>query len=52
MCSINVGSHIFEVLRRLRQEMPEKYVLTKRQKIILGLSISFIITSVFTGITI
>lgn len=47
---LNVGRHIFEVLRRLRQETPEKYVITKRDKFLLGLSVSYIITTVFTGI--
>lgn len=51
MCVLNVGSHIFEVIKRVRQESPEKYVIPKRGKVLLGLAISFIITSIITGIT-
>jgi hypothetical protein len=51
MSGLNVGTHLFEVIKRLRQETPEKYVLSKRSRFILGLSISYIITTILTGIT-
>jgi len=51
MSVLNVGFHVFEVVKRLRQDTPEKYVIPKRGKVILGLAVSFIITSIITGIT-
>jgi hypothetical protein len=51
MCSLNVGLHLFEVVKRLRQETPEKYTISKRGRFLLGMSIAFIITSFITGIT-
>ena len=50
---LNVLKHGFEIIRRvIQQDIPEKYVLDKTQLVLLGLSISFIITSVFTGVEI
>jgi len=50
MCVLNCLNHIFNMIRRLREEVPSKYVLNTTEKFLLGISISYIITTVFTGI--
>lgn len=44
MSVLNCAGHTIEVLKRLKQEIPDKYIITDRERIILGLSVSFIIT--------
>lgn len=52
MCSFNCLNHIWNMIVRLREELPNKYQVTKREKFLLGFSISYIITTIFTGIII
>jgi len=35
---------------RLREELPSKYQVTKSERFLLGFSVSYIITTIFTGI--
>lgn len=51
MCSLNCMNHIWNMIVRLREELPSKYQVTKGERFLLGLSISYIITTIFTGIT-
>jgi hypothetical protein len=46
MCLLNIGRHIFEVIKRLRQDIPERYVISNRSRLLLGLSISYIFTEI------
>jgi len=50
MCSLNCLKHIWNMIIRLREELPSKYQVTKSERFLLGLSISYIITTIFTGI--
>lgn len=50
MCILNCLTHTFNMITKLREEVPSKYVLGKTEKFLLGVSISYIITTVFTGI--
>ena len=52
MSVFNVSLHAFEIIKRLRQDNPETYQISRFRRVILGLSISYIITSIITGITI
>ncbi len=52
MSTFNVLRHgwkIFSILRN--SEIPNKYELTKRELIFLGLSIGYLFTTIFTKIT-
>jgi ABC-type proline/glycine betaine transport system permease subunit len=51
---LNVIRHTFYILRGVKksdEEVANKYVLTKKELFLLGLSIAYILTCVFTGIT-
>jgi len=50
MCSLNCLNHIWDMIVRLREELPSKYQITKGERFLLGFSISYIITTIFTGI--
>jgi hypothetical protein len=51
MAILNAAKHLFEVVRRLFiEDQPERYTLTRVEKILLGLSIAYILTTIFTGI--
>jgi hypothetical protein len=50
MCSLNCLSHLWNMIMRLKEELPNKYQVTKGERFLLGLSISYIITTMFTGI--
>lgn len=50
MCLFNCLKHIWGMIMRLREELPSKYQLTVSERFLLGLSISYIITTLFTGI--
>jgi len=50
MCLLNCLKHIWNMTIRLREELPSKYQVTKSERFLLGFSISYIITTVFTGI--
>ena len=50
MCLLNCSKHIWSMIMRLREELPSKYQVTTSERFLLGLSISYIITTIFTGI--
>lgn len=50
MCSFNCLNHLWSMIVRLREELPSKYQITKSEKFLLGISISYLITTIFTGI--
>jgi hypothetical protein len=50
MSVLNVGKHLFNIINGLRDEIPSKYVISERERFLLGVSISYIITVIFTGI--
>ena len=47
---LNVGKHLFNIINGLRDEVPSKYVISERERFLLGVSLSYIITVIFTGI--
>ena len=51
MCVGNCAKHIWGMLNLLRQELPSKYLISKSDRFLLGFSISYIITTLITGIT-
>jgi hypothetical protein len=50
MSVLNVGKHLFNIINGLRDEIPSKYVISEKERLLLGLSISYIITVIFTGV--
>jgi len=50
MCIFNCLKHIWNVINGLREETPSKYIITPNERLILGVSIAYIITTIFTGI--
>ncbi len=52
MCTFNCLKHIWGVINGLREEIPNKYVISNRERFLLGLSLAYIISTVFTGIQI
>lgn len=50
MSVFNCLKHLWYVINGLREEIPSKYEITKKERFLLGLSLAYIITSVFTGI--
>jgi hypothetical protein len=52
MCVFNCLKHIWGVINGLREEIPNKYVISNRERFLLGLSLAYIISTVFTGIQI
>lgn len=52
MCMLNCLTHLWNVINNLREEVPKKYEITNRERFLLGISISYIITTIFTGIQI
>lgn len=50
---LNVGRHVWKIFMMLRnQDLPNKYELSKRELVLLGISVSYILTTIFTGIKI
>lgn len=49
LSTLNIGKHIFNLILELRKEQPERIKVTKKELFILGLSISYILTIIFTG---
>jgi len=48
---LNVLRHGWKIFMRLRDEdLPNKYELSKTELIFLGLSVAYIISTIFTGI--
>lgn len=52
MCTLNCIKHIWNLLSGLMEEIPNKYEISVRERFLLGISVSYIITIIFTGIQI
>jgi hypothetical protein len=54
MCIFNIGRHIWEIVRRLKSEdgYKKKYEVTTTELVLLGLSISYLLSTIFVGIKI
>jgi hypothetical protein len=52
MCVLNCFKHIWNLVNGLREEIPSKYEISNRERFLLGLSIAYITTTIFTGIQI
>ncbi len=51
MCILNLGKHVWRIITRLRTEdIPNKYELTKNELIMLGLSVAYLVSTIFVGI--
>ena len=50
MSVLNCLKHIWKIIEGLREEVPTKYVISNWDRFLLGLSISYIITTIFTGL--
>ena len=50
MSVLNIGRHIFKIIKILREDVPYEYKLTKIELLLLGLSVSYVFTTVFTGL--
>lgn len=50
MSVLNCLKHIWRLINGLREEIPSKYEISNGERFLLGLSIAYIITSVFTGL--
>jgi len=52
MSIFNVGRHIWLMIKIVREEdVPNTYTLPSRDLILLGLSVEYILTTMFTGIS-
>jgi hypothetical protein len=47
---LNCIKHVWGLVNRLREDVPSKYEISTGERFLLGLSISYIITSIFTGL--
>lgn len=52
MSILNCLQHVWRVVNNLMKDVPDKYSITKIDSILLGFSLSYIITTIFTGIKI
>jgi len=53
MSILNILRHIWKVLAILRNDdVPNKYELSKAELVFLGLSVAYVLTTIFTKITI
>ena len=51
MSILNLVKHVWNIFMILRNEdVPNKYELSKRELIFLGISVAYILTTIFTGI--
>jgi hypothetical protein len=50
MSVLNVAKHLWNIINGLRAEVPTKYEISSWDRFLLGLSVSYIITSLLTGI--
>lgn len=49
----NIIRHLWKVFLRVKEEdVPKKYEIPKNELIFLGISIAYVLTTIFTGITI
>jgi hypothetical protein len=51
MSILNIGYHGVKILQRLREDIPDKYSISTLDRIFLGLSFSYVITALITGLT-
>ncbi len=49
LCVLNCLKHTWSLLNGFMEEIPNKYEISTRERFLLGLSISYIITTIFTG---
>jgi len=50
MSLLNIVRHLFNIYRIIREEdRPNKYEISKTELIFVGLSVSYILTIIFTG---
>ena len=52
---LNTFRHIYYIIQNAilsTEENPRRYILTKRELLFLGLSVAFVLSSIFTGIQI
>jgi hypothetical protein len=49
LSALNVIKHTFNLITEIRKDKPEEIKLSNRETFLLGLSISFILTIIFTG---
>lgn len=47
---LTIGKYIFDFVMELRKEFPEPFSLSKNDKIILLVAISYLLTIIFTGL--
>lgn len=53
MSIFHVGRHVWKIINILRDEdVPNKYEVSVRERILIGLSLAYILTTIFTGVTI
>ena len=53
MSGFNILRHCFKIIKIVREEdIPNTYIIPTKELILLGLSIAYILTIVFTGIKI
>jgi hypothetical protein len=50
MSVLNIGRHIFKIIKILKEDIPYEYKLTKLELLLLGLSVSYVFTTIFTGL--
>lgn len=50
MCIFNCLKHAWNIITILRKEIPNEYKITNKERFLLGISISYLITTIFTGI--
>ena len=46
---LNCLRHVWWVINNLREETPVRYILSLRERVLLGVSFSYIITLILTG---
>lgn len=52
MSLFNCILHLWNIINGLREDIPKKYEISSVDRFLLGLSISYIITTIFTGLQI
>lgn len=52
MSLFNCLKHVWNIIDGLREVVPQKYEISSTDRFLLGLSISYIITTLFTGLQI
>jgi hypothetical protein len=47
---LNCVKHLWNIINGLREESPSRYVISNNERFLLGLSVSYIITMLITGL--